>query len=160
MNLRGKFTTDAEGAISFRTIKPAGYPIPTAGVVGRLLAAQQRHPYRPAHLHVLIFKPGFKTLVSQIYVNDDPVLDNDAQFGVTRKLDRQLCPAMSRALRRRQMSQANIIRSTIISCWNPARRSCRGRRSGSASGSPLSPRSSPWWARQHDPRPHQQSSWR
>ena len=86
MNLRGKFTTDAEGAISFRTIKPAGYPIPTGGVVGQLLAAQQRHPYRPAHLHALIFKPGFKTLVSQIYVNDDPVLDNDAQFGVTRKL--------------------------------------------------------------------------
>jgi catechol 1,2-dioxygenase len=86
MNLRGKFTTDAEGAFAFRTVKPAGYPVPTGGVVGQLLAAQQRHPYRPAHLHALIFKPGFKTLVSQIYVNDDPVLDNDAQFGVTRKL--------------------------------------------------------------------------
>lgn len=86
MNLRGKFTTDAEGAFSFRTIKPAGYPIPTGGVVGQLLAAQHRHPYRPAHLHTLIFKPGFKTLISQIYVTDDPVLDNDAQFGVTRKL--------------------------------------------------------------------------
>jgi catechol 1,2-dioxygenase len=86
MNLRGTFTTDADGAVRFRTIKPAGYPIPTGGVVGQLLAAQHRHPYRPAHLHALIFKPGFKTLVSQIYVNDDPVLDNDAQFGVTRKL--------------------------------------------------------------------------
>jgi catechol 1,2-dioxygenase len=86
MNLRGKFITDAAGSISFRTIKPAGYPIPTTGIVGKLLAAQSRHPYRPAHLHALIFKPGFKTLVSQIYVNDDPVLDNDAQFGVTRKL--------------------------------------------------------------------------
>jgi catechol 1,2-dioxygenase len=86
MNLRGKFTTDESGGFSFRTVKPAGYPIPTGGVVGKLLAAQERHPYRPAHLHALIFKPGYKTLVSQIYVNDDPVLDNDAQFGVTRRL--------------------------------------------------------------------------
>ena len=86
MNLRGKFTTDAEGAFRFRTVKPAGYPIPTGGVVGKLLAAQGRHPYRPAHLHTLIFKPGFKTLVSQIYASDDPIVDNDAQFGVTRRL--------------------------------------------------------------------------
>lgn len=86
MNLRGKFTTDAEGTVRFRTIKPAGYPIPTDGIVGQLLAAQKRHPYRPAHLHAMIFKPGFKTLISQIYVDDDPVLDDDAQFGVTRKL--------------------------------------------------------------------------
>ena len=29
MNLRGKFTTDGTGMFSFRSIKPAGYPIPT-----------------------------------------------------------------------------------------------------------------------------------
>ena len=28
MNLRGKFTTDANGHIAFRSVKPAGYPIP------------------------------------------------------------------------------------------------------------------------------------
>src|SRR5262249_33783594 len=28
MNLRGTFTTDADGHIAFRSIKPAGYPIP------------------------------------------------------------------------------------------------------------------------------------
>ena len=86
MNLRGKFTTDAEGRVWFRTVKPAGYPIPTDGVVGRLLAAQGRHPYRPAHLHALVFHEGFKTLTSQIYVDDDPYLDTDVQFGVTRAL--------------------------------------------------------------------------
>jgi catechol 1,2-dioxygenase len=86
MNLRGKFTTDAEGRIRFRSVKPAGYPIPTGGVVGRLLAAQGRHPFRPAHIHALIFKEGFKTLTSQVYADDDPRLDSDVQFGVTRTL--------------------------------------------------------------------------
>ena len=86
MNLRGKFTTDADGRFWFRSIKPAGYPIPTDGVVGRLLRAQDRHPYRPAHVHALVFKLGFKVLTSQVYADDDPNLETDTQFGVTRAL--------------------------------------------------------------------------
>jgi catechol 1,2-dioxygenase len=86
MNLRGKFTTDANGHFSFRSIKPAGYPIPVDGPVGDLVRATNRHNYRPAHLHFLFYKPGYKTLISQIYVNDDPVLDTDVQFGVTKAL--------------------------------------------------------------------------
>lgn len=85
-NLRGKFTTDADGRLWFRSVKPAGYPIPTDGVVGRLLRAQNRHPFRPAHVHALAFKEGYKTLISQIYADDDPNLDSDVQFGVTRAL--------------------------------------------------------------------------
>jgi len=86
MNLRGKLTTDADGHIAFRSIKPAGYPIPVDGPVGDLLRAQGRHNMRPAHLHFLACKAGFKTLISQIYVNDDKYLDSDVQFGVTRHL--------------------------------------------------------------------------
>ena len=86
MNLRGKFTTDAQGQFSFRSVKPAGYPIPIDGPVGEMIRAQGRHHFRPAHLHVLIYKPGFKTLISQIYVNDDPYLETDVQFGVTKAL--------------------------------------------------------------------------
>jgi catechol 1,2-dioxygenase len=41
---------------------------------------------RPAHLHVLASKEGFKTLISQVYVPDDPYLETDVQFGVTRRL--------------------------------------------------------------------------
>jgi len=85
-NLRGKFTTDAEGRFWFRTVKMVGYPIPTDTVVGRLLKAQDRHPYRPAHLHALIFKPGFKVLISQVYDPHDPNIDSDVQFGVTKAL--------------------------------------------------------------------------
>jgi catechol 1,2-dioxygenase len=86
MNLRGKFHTDAEGRIGFRSVKPAGYPIPIDGPVGDLLRAQGRHNMRPAHLHVLASKQGFKTLISQVYVPDDPYLETDVQFGVTRRL--------------------------------------------------------------------------
>jgi hydroxyquinol 1,2-dioxygenase len=86
MNLRGKFTTDANGEFSFRSIKPSGYPIPIHGPVGVLLNAQKRHNFRPAHLHFLVYKPGFKTVTSQIYSPDDPHLETDSQFGVTRAL--------------------------------------------------------------------------
>ena len=86
MNLRGKFTTDEDGRFWFRSVKPLGYPIPTDGVVGRLLRAQDRHPYRPAHVHALVFKLGFKVLTSQVYADDDPNLETDTQFGVTRAL--------------------------------------------------------------------------
>ncbi len=86
MNLRGKFITDARGHLSFRSIKPAGYPIPIDGPVGDLLRAQGRHNMRPAHLHFLAYKTGYKTLISQIYPPDDPYIDSDVQFGVTRHL--------------------------------------------------------------------------
>ena len=86
MNLRGKFTTDADGRFWLWTVKMVGYPIPTDGVVGRLLKAQGRHPYRPAHLHALIFRQGYKTLISQVFDPSDPHIDTDVQFGVTQAL--------------------------------------------------------------------------
>ena len=86
MNLRGRFVTDETGRFHFRSVKPAGYPIPVDGPVGDLVRATRRHHYRPAHLHFMIYKSGFKTMISQIYVPDDPYIDSDVQFGVTRAL--------------------------------------------------------------------------
>ena len=83
MNLRGRFTTDADGRFSFRSIKPGAYPVPIEGPTGDLLKAQLRHNWRPAHLHFLIHKPGYKTIASQVYSNDDQYLETDSQFGVT-----------------------------------------------------------------------------
>ena len=83
MNLRGKFTTGTHGEFSFWSVKPVGYPIPVDGVVGQMLMAQNRHPMRPAHVHALIHKQGYKTLISQVYASDDPNLATDVQFGVT-----------------------------------------------------------------------------
>jgi protocatechuate 3,4-dioxygenase beta subunit len=86
MNLRGRFISDEAGRFHFRSVKPAGYPIPIDGPVGELVKATRRHHYRPAHLHFMIHKPGFKTLISQIYSPDDEHIDSDVQFGVTRAL--------------------------------------------------------------------------
>ena len=86
MNLRGKLTTEADGSFSFQTVKPAGYPVPTDGPTGALLRAQKRHNFRPAHLHFLVHKPGYKTMASQVYDPADPRLETDSQFGVTRAL--------------------------------------------------------------------------
>lgn len=87
MNLRGKFTTDAEGRFHFRSVKPAGYPIPIDGnPVGDMIKAQRRNNLRPAHLHFLLHKPGLKTLVTQVFVDDDAELKTDVVFGVTQRL--------------------------------------------------------------------------
>src|SRR5438270_13333048 len=63
MNLRGRFVSDQAGRLHFRSVKPSGYPIPVDGPVGQLVKATRRHNYRPAHLHFMIYKLGFKTLI-------------------------------------------------------------------------------------------------
>jgi hydroxyquinol 1,2-dioxygenase len=86
MNLRGQFLTDEQGRFSFQSIKPVGYPIPVNGPVGDLLRLQGRHNMRPAHLHFMIRKAGYKSQFSQVYSGDDPHLETDVQFGVTQRL--------------------------------------------------------------------------
>jgi hydroxyquinol 1,2-dioxygenase len=86
MNLRGTFTSDGAGRIHFRSVKPVGYPVPVNGPVGELLRAQGRHNMRPAHLHFLVRKAGFKPQFSQVYSADDPHIHSDVQFGVTQAL--------------------------------------------------------------------------
>jgi catechol 1,2-dioxygenase len=86
MNLRGTFVTDDDGRIACRSVRPSGYPVPVTGPVGDLLRAQGRHNLRPAHVHFMIRKAGFKTQFAQVYDADDPHLDTDVQFGVTRAL--------------------------------------------------------------------------
>lgn len=86
MNLRGRLDTDENGIFSFWSVKPKGYPVPPGTVVSELLEIQKRHPFRPAHVHALIRKDGYKTIASQVYSGDDPYLESDAQFGVTKPL--------------------------------------------------------------------------
>lgn len=91
-NLRGRFRTDAQGAFEFRSVKPAGYPVPVDGPCGEMLRAQERHPYRPAHIHFMLVKAGYKTLVTQVFDNADDAIESDVVFGVT--------PALSGDFRR------------------------------------------------------------
>jgi protocatechuate 3,4-dioxygenase beta subunit len=86
MNLRGRFHTDAEGYFRFRSVRPAGYPVPTHGPVGRLLEKQHRHPYRPAHVHFIVIAEGYETVISQVFADDSEYLGSDVVFGVNREL--------------------------------------------------------------------------
>ena len=81
MNLRGKFHTDDQGRYRFVGIKPVSYPIPDDGQVGQLLRALGRHPYRPAHIHLLISADGFIPVTTHLFVKGDQYLDSDAVFG-------------------------------------------------------------------------------
>lgn len=85
-NLRGCFQARMDGGYHFRTVRPAGYPVPTDGPVGKLLDAQQRHPYRPAHIHFIVSAPGYRTLVTQVFADDSDILESDVTFGVHRQL--------------------------------------------------------------------------
>jgi catechol 1,2-dioxygenase len=82
MNLRGLFTTGADGRFFFRSIKPTSYSIPTDGPVGQMLTALGRHPMRPAHIHFIVSAPAFQSVTTHIFVAGDPYLDSDAVFGV------------------------------------------------------------------------------
>src|SRR4051794_5911655 len=82
MNLRGKFRTDAAGQFCIVGIKPVPYPIPDDGPVGELLRATARHPYRAAHIHLIVSAPGFRPVTTHVFVKGDPYLASDAVFGV------------------------------------------------------------------------------
>jgi catechol 1,2-dioxygenase len=56
------------------------------GPSGELLRAQRRSPFRPAHVHFMISKPGFRTLITQVFVDDAEHLENDVTFAVTPSL--------------------------------------------------------------------------
>lgn len=86
MNLRGQFTTGADGRFFFRTIKPSSYPIPSDGTVGQMLKALGRHPMRPAHIHFIVSARGFEPVTTHIFVEGDEYLDADAVFGVKQSL--------------------------------------------------------------------------
>jgi len=81
MNLRGKFHTDSKGRYIFVGIKPVSYSIPDDGPVGQLLRALGRHPFRPAHVHLLISADGFVPVTTHLFVKGDKYLDSDAVFG-------------------------------------------------------------------------------
>ncbi|WP_423199168.1 MULTISPECIES: intradiol ring-cleavage dioxygenase [unclassified Cupriavidus] len=83
---RGTLHADAQGHYRFRSILADCYPIPHDGPVGRMLAAIDRHPWRPAHLHFMITAPGYETLITHVFRNGDPYLDSDAVFGVRSSL--------------------------------------------------------------------------
>ncbi len=86
MDLRGWYHANAEGNYYLRTVRPLGYLIPMDGPVGDMIRAQDRHGYRPAHIHFLIGAPGYRELVTALYLRSDDHIDSDTVFGVTESL--------------------------------------------------------------------------
>ena len=86
MNLRGVFTTDAEGRYHFRTVKPRFYPIPDDGPVGQLLHKMGRGPNRAAHIHFIVRAAGHQSVITHVFPPDCPYLETDAVFGVKESL--------------------------------------------------------------------------
>lgn len=82
VNLRGRFRTDAEGRFSFWSVRPTDYPIPDDGPVGELLRATGRHPWRPAHLHVIVSAPGWRSVTTHLFDDESAYLRSDTVFGV------------------------------------------------------------------------------
>jgi protocatechuate 3,4-dioxygenase beta subunit len=91
-NLRGKYATDADGRYEIRTIKPVPYTIPDDGPVGALLAATGRHPWRAAHIHLLVTAPGHRPLTTEVFDAASDYLDSDAVFGVAPELILRFAP--------------------------------------------------------------------
>ena len=86
MNLRARFRTDSAGRFHFMSVKPSSYPVPSDGPVGKMLNALGRHPFRPAHIHFIISAPGFKPLVTALYIDGDQYIDSDVVFGSREQL--------------------------------------------------------------------------
>lgn len=92
-NLRGRFLTDASGHFAFRAVRPVPYPIPSDETAGELLRGMGHHPNRPGHIHFILSKDGYRTLVSQVYDSSSDWLDNDSVFAVKESLVAEFKPA-------------------------------------------------------------------
>jgi catechol 1,2-dioxygenase len=91
-NMRGRFRTGDDGGYLFRTSRPVSYPIPDDGPVGRLLRASGRHPWRAAHIHVIVSAPGHRPVTTHLFDAANEYLDSDTVFGVRPGLVKEFVP--------------------------------------------------------------------
>ena len=80
---RAFLKADTAGGYRFWALKPTPYPIPDDGPVGMMLHATGRSPVRAAHLHFLVTAPGYRRLVTHVFVEGDhQLVVGDSVFGV------------------------------------------------------------------------------
>ena len=105
-NLRGKFKTNENGRYAFYCLRPTPYPIPNDGKSnslfidrniakkannnlgpgGKILELLDRHPMRPAHIHLIAIKAGYKPITTQVFDSKSPYLEDDSVFAVKSSL--------------------------------------------------------------------------
>jgi hydroxyquinol 1,2-dioxygenase len=88
-HLRGRFRTRTDGSYAFVGVRPVPYTIPHDGPVGRMVEATGRHPWRPAHIHLIVSAPGFESVTTHIFDEESAYLDSDAVFAVKPSLHRR-----------------------------------------------------------------------
>jgi hydroxyquinol 1,2-dioxygenase len=88
-HLRGRFITRQDGSYAFVAVRPTPYPIPYDGPVGTMLDLTGRHPWRPAHLHMIIRADGYRTLTTHVFDVESQYLESDAVFAVKPSLTRE-----------------------------------------------------------------------
>ena len=81
-SFHGLMKADENGRYAFTTVRPVSYTVPDDGPVGDILRAAGCHPWRPSHLHYIVSAKGFRNLVTEVFPDDDPYLDEDTVFGV------------------------------------------------------------------------------
>jgi hydroxyquinol 1,2-dioxygenase len=81
-HLRGRYLTRPDGTYAFLAVRPVPYPIPDDGPVGRMLQATGRHPWRPAHIHMIVRAPGYRTVTTHLFDATSEYLDSDTVFAV------------------------------------------------------------------------------
>jgi hydroxyquinol 1,2-dioxygenase len=84
--LRAIYRTDQEGRYGLWTIAPKGYAIPMDGPVGELIDKTEISYYRPSHFHALVLADGYQPLVTHLFREGAPYLENDVVFGVRKPL--------------------------------------------------------------------------
>jgi catechol 1,2-dioxygenase len=91
-HLRGRFLTRDDGSYGFVAVRPTAYPIPHDGPVGEMLAGTGRHPWRPAHIHMIVRAPGHRSVTTHLFDAESDYLDSDAVFAVKPSLLRVFTP--------------------------------------------------------------------
>lgn len=62
--LRGRILTGATGTYKVTLLRPGNYEV-------------EEGKFRPAHIHIRVEAPGYKTLITQLYFTDDPFNTKD-----------------------------------------------------------------------------------
>lgn len=78
--MRALLTTGDDGRFWFRSITPRYYPVPTDGPCGEILRAANRSVMRPQHVHFWFHADGYRSLITQLFLKDDPYIGRDAVF--------------------------------------------------------------------------------
>ena len=75
-HLRGRYTTREDGGYAFLAVRRVPYPIPYDGPVGKMLDSTGRHPWRPAHIHMIVRAPRYRPVTTHIFDRESDNLDS------------------------------------------------------------------------------------